>query len=448
MLKRTTIVGLCLAAQFSMSAIGTAGASAALPEFGRCVKQATSTFRYTEAACIAESTGANTGQYEWASGPGAKPTFTLKSGEATLSVPELKAQVSCKASKGVGTVTSATTVGKVVITFSECESAGEKCTGGTKAKPGQIVTNDLTGPIGFVTKTPISVGQDLAPEAPATLVAGFKCGTTEIDMRSSVIALDTGNVDVAPITKFTDTFAEVGGAQDPENLEGALKDTLEVEFPVLDPGVWFGATASVAASVVSAEKLEIKAEKAPKWWVEGALLSGSEAIAEATNVTQDFKQEMHGKPGDFVVQCDEVKVKSGTITSPGSRSEKALAYEDCEVVGKSECAVATTETEPLEATLEGSAGAITLKFKPKSGTLIAKWKVNQVAGKPLCVVKGLYKANGTMICGYKGVETETLDHPLEFTATSGSKVTVGGKPAEFTGTDEVHLASGKKWSAW
>jgi hypothetical protein len=450
-MTRTTIMGLCLAALFSMGAIAATSASAALPEFGRCVKQSTSAFQYSEAACITESPGGNTGQYAWTSGPGAKPTFTLKSGVVTLNIPEVKAQVTCKTSKGVGTVTSATTVGKVVITFTQCESSGEACTGGAKAKPGQIVTNHLTGPIGFITKTPISVGQDLAAEAPATLIAAFKCGPTEIDMRNSVIAVDSGNVDVAPTTKFTDTFTEVSGAQDPENLEGMPKDTLEVEFPVLDPGVWFGATTSSLVSVLSVEKLEIKAETktSPKWWVEGTLLSGSEAIAEATNVTESFKQELTSKKlGEFFIQCNEVKVKNGLITGPSSRSEKAIVYEACEVIGKPECSVATTETEPLEAKLEGPTGAITLKFKPTGGTVIAKWKVNQVAGKPLCTVKGLYKANGVMICDYNEVEKEKVDHPLEFTATSGSKVTVGGVPVKFTGTDEVHLASGKKWSAW
>ncbi len=52
-----------------------------------------------------------------------------------------------------------------------------------------------------------------------------------------------------------------------------------------------------------------------------------------------------------------------------------------------------------------------------------------------------------MDCNYKGVETESEEHPLEFTATSGSKVEVNGKPSEFTGTDKVHLSSGKLWSA-
>ena len=56
---------------------------------------------------------------------------------------------------------------------------------------------------------------------------------------------------------------------------------------------------------------------------------------------------------------------------------------------------------------------------------------------------------------YSNVETEKTEHPLEFTAPSKSNVKVeeSGEPggpqhAGFAGTDEVHLASSGKWSAF
>ncbi len=112
------------------------------------------------------------------------------------------------------------------------------------------------------------------------------------------------------------------------------------------------------------------------------------------------------------------------------------------------CTVGTTETKPLKATLEGPAGATKLKFEPQSGNEIATYVVTG------CAVFGSYQANGDMICDYSGVAVESSEHPLEFTAASKSKVKFqfNGKPMEtaapFTGTDKVHLASGKLWSAY
>jgi len=53
---------------------------------------------------------------------------------------------------------------KTIVTFSECTSAGEKCTGGKGAKAGQIKTFELTGTLGIVTDSPGDadvVGEDL-----------------------------------------------------------------------------------------------------------------------------------------------------------------------------------------------------------------------------------------------------------------------------------------------
>jgi ABC-type phosphate transport system substrate-binding protein len=189
-----------------------------------------------------------------------------------------------------------------------------------------------------------------------------------------------------------------------------------------------------------------------KWWVEGHLLTGSEPIAEATNVIEPFKQVLFkkklGSEGGFEVECGEVKVKKGSIVAPGAREEEAIVYSDCTVVGKPECAVQEAKTKALTATLEGTVGAEKLKFKPKTGSEIIKWHILQVTGKPACTVKGFYHADGEMTCNYKEVEEELGEHPLEFTATSGSNVTVEGVKAAFSGTDAVHLASGKLWSAF
>jgi hypothetical protein len=200
---------------------------------------------------------------------------------------------------------------------------------------------------------------------------------------------------------------------------------------------------SLAVFVSSALMVSVaSAEGGPEWWVAGSLLKGSEAIAEETKVTTPFELEARAeKTRKFFIQCKELDVKKGVIESPNVRKEEALLFEKCIVVGEPTCKVAI-KTKPLVAKLEGSTGAIKLKFVPESGTEIAKWEITGCASD-----KGKYEADGTMDCNYSGVETESEEHPLEFTATSGSSVKVNGEPSEFTGTDKVHLASNKLWSA-
>jgi hypothetical protein len=202
----------------------------------------------------------------------------------------------------------------------------------------------------------------------------------------------------------------------------------------------------LAVFVLSALMASVaSAAETPEWWVAGSLLKGSEALAEETKVTTPFEIEAHGeKVGKFIIKCEELRVKEGKIEGPNVRREEAVVFGKCGVVGEASCSVAI-KTKPLVAKLEGSPGAIKLKFVPESGTEIAKWTITGCTSHT--ERNGSYEADGTMNCNYNGVETESEEHPLEFTATSGSKVEVNGKPSEFTGTDKVHLADRKLWSA-
>lgn len=188
------------------------------------------------------------------------------------------------------------------------------------------------------------------------------------------------------------------------------------------------------------------ASERPEWWVQESLFKGTEAIAETTEVAEPFKLTLtlEGKSVVGVIVCGGVKVKHGQIEHRTERSEEAVVFEKCEIEGEPGCTVATTTTNPLKAKLEGPPGEIKLRFKPQSGTEIATYVVS---GSPCKVPAGSYRATGEMICNYSEVEAELIDHPLEFTSTSGSAVEVNGQPSEFTGTDVVHLASEKRWSA-
>ena len=256
-MRHITIAWLCAVVALAIGAIGGASASAALPEFGVCKKEAAKTQKYSNSACTDESTGGNTGEYKWIPTPGAKPEFKMTAGALKFFIPQAnKAEVQCKDADADGHITAANMVGKVVITFKGCVSGTLKC-----ANQGAVIkTNSLTGPINYIEKSPIAVGLDLAPEAPATQDVSFKCGTLVVNIRNSVIGLFVGNVDVKSGDTAQLNFSESAGKQLPENFEGVAKDTLETEFPASAPNVWFGTTLTMPAKVTFKEHIEIKAE--------------------------------------------------------------------------------------------------------------------------------------------------------------------------------------------
>jgi hypothetical protein len=443
-MKNIRVVGLCMVAVLAMSFAVAAGASAAVPERGKCA----SGKEFEDKGCTVS--GAKD-KFKWT--PNVKTAFTSTSGAAVFGAftPEGAAlpPIECTASKTKGDFVGPKG-SEFTTTFEGCTSAGERCTGGAKAKAGQIVTSRLEGTLGFISAG--VVGEDVKAVG-GGVIASARCGANEIVTDGSVIGeIASGVYNAAALTE-SEVFRATGGKQEPTKLEGQPEDTLKSEINNLGSGSFpFGATESV--TMTGKPGLEIKTEEppaAPKWWVAGKLLVGSEAIAETTTVTEPFKLQLHGEGGSgtFTIQCAVVRVKGGAIEAPSARSEKALVYEGCEVEGKPECAVGTTSTKPLKAQLEGSSGAETLKFEPENSKKeIAKWHVTQVAGKPPCAQVGFYEADGTMICGYPAVELESAEHPLEFTASSGSKVEVAGQPAGFIVTYKVHLASNKLWSAF
>jgi hypothetical protein len=433
-------VGVCLIVVFAISVVASNAASASVG-IGRCA--AVKAGEFTEGTCQTKGEG----KFQWQ--PGCKRCgFKSASGRTILRVPAVKGEIVCKKDTDIGKYTSATT-DEETITLTGCQTLGKQCTT-VGQKPGVIKTLLLESEFGVITKTPLKVGWEIKGQGGGP-IAAFACGNLKVVLAGSLIG------PVTPIhqmtSKFTVAYAVDGeGRQVVQNFEGAPKDTLTAKISTAGEETFEASWEQAADVVTNEEKLEINETTpvtTPKWWVEGKLLVGSEAIAEATTVTEPLRLVLHGKRiGEFAIECTELKVQNGNIEAPSARNEEAIVYERCIVVGKPECAIGTTKTKPLKATLEGPAGAEKLRFEPKAGNEIAKWEVTGAA----CAVKGLYRANGVMICNYKEVETERAEHPLEFTAASGSKVTATGSGAEgsagFTVTDQVHLASGKLWSAF
>jgi hypothetical protein len=186
-MTRIRIIGLCLVAMFAMSAIAASAASAEefAPERGVCKVAKKGLGEYLNATCTEKGAkGGAKKEFVWV--PLAKAAaMTSKTGEATLKSftpegAELPA-VTCKKSKGKGKIGATTSTS--IVTFEECSSAGEKCTGGKKAKAGQIITFELEGTIGKLGTE--KVGEDIVGKGPGGLSSEFKCGANEIKTRAA-----------------------------------------------------------------------------------------------------------------------------------------------------------------------------------------------------------------------------------------------------------------------
>jgi hypothetical protein len=424
-------------------AVMPALAQAAAPELGRCIKKAKAEGAgYSNVGCTATTGGL--AKYEWAPGPGVKPSFTSKEGKSTIETVG-KGKITCTSDTDAGQYTGATTDSEI-IRFSGCKDGSLTCTS-PGAVAGEIVTSVLASELGLI-KPPNDAGVSLA--ALGGPFAEFECGGLVVVISGSVIANAT------PINKMTSTFKEsftsAHGLQKPESFDGQAKDTLtcavyEGKGGPLLRSEQCGFTS--ADTVANEEKTEIRVlPELPKWWVGGKLLVGAQPIAEETNVTVPLKLEFAlegGKGPKFTIECLKEKVQNSFIEAPSSRSDEADIYEGCKVVGKeAECSIATITTEPLKANFEGAPGAEKLKFAPKAGSPLAAYEITGAG----CTVKGFYEADGDMICNYSGVEAEEAEHPLEFTKTSGTEVTVRSGTAMLTVTDKVHLDSDELWSAF
>jgi hypothetical protein len=164
-------------------------AAYAQPERGTCKAAKAGKGEYLNSICTEPGEkGGKGNEFEFV--PVSKAAaFTSTTGEATIKsfTPEggeLPA-VTCARSKAKGKILTATT-SESVVTFEECSSAGEKCTGGVKAKAGQIVTFALHGTLGTV-GAGSGVGEVIAGGGSGGLSSEFRCGANEIKTEGAVI---------------------------------------------------------------------------------------------------------------------------------------------------------------------------------------------------------------------------------------------------------------------
>jgi hypothetical protein len=230
-MRKTRLVGVCVAGVLAVSVLASASASAAVPEVGRCTKLGTPVGAYKYKSCVIPSPGHN-GPFEFEPGPGPKPKFSALISLVTLETVG-KAAVKCGSGEFAGEWTGPKTA-SVSLLFGGCLNATTKksCQTSPTAQADIKTEQALEGELGFIAggEKPI-VGLDVKPKSPSTVLLTFVCGgPPEVGVgepwtvEGSVIGQikPTNNMKLA----FKLLYKAVAGKQMPEQFESGVKDTL------------------------------------------------------------------------------------------------------------------------------------------------------------------------------------------------------------------------------
>jgi hypothetical protein len=221
-MKRYRIAGLCLVVVFAIAALVTASASAAGPEYFECAKVAMKTGNFSDKSCTVASVPGK-GKYELQPGIGKGKTTKGKGGKNRHVVPAVGGEVSCASFKSVGKLTSPKT-STIKITFQKCVALSKKCTSAGQ-NPGTIVTSQLLGELGYISKSPLKVGMAYTSEAKGAY-AEFNCEGLEMKVTGSVIGEVTGNINTVSAESESNFELTGGGEQFYTSFEGGPQQVL------------------------------------------------------------------------------------------------------------------------------------------------------------------------------------------------------------------------------
>jgi hypothetical protein len=215
-MQRLKFITLALMAAFAISVVTASAASAALPEFGRCVKGAEGSGKYEELNCQKEG-----GKKEFERKELAKRGFTGTSGAGTFETIK-KNKVTCTGDTSKGEVEAGNghKVTNVTVTFTGCEEPifKEKCHTAGEAE-GTMKTVKLKGELGYLKAPPApEVGLLLEPAA-GTEFLKFECGFfIKSVVEGSVIGKVTPVNVMTP--KFKIFYKQKEGKQEFQNFSG------------------------------------------------------------------------------------------------------------------------------------------------------------------------------------------------------------------------------------
>ncbi len=265
-MRRVSVVGVCVLALCALNAVVGTGASAALPEWGRC-KAGAGVFN--NAGCTVGGAA-----YKWFTTIANKNFTLVSSGGMTLTTPGY-ITIECASGTGSGkfkAAASITEVHKVRLVWTGCIVPGYAGSTCENAGPGEIVTNYLKGPVGFINNAPIEVGQELVAEQKNHPWAAFTCHWA---FTSSVVLgkpekkphFNAAILTFNPFTQYDNMasvfevrFSQAGGSQIPQDFVPATGPyNLEISF-LGTTGPWEKTGLSEALDLKAAEPVEVKAE--------------------------------------------------------------------------------------------------------------------------------------------------------------------------------------------
>jgi hypothetical protein len=248
----------CLVAACAICALAATNASAALPEWGKCVKLPVEVKgkvkikgKYANANCT-EKTG---GEYEFLKGteelPSKEFTNTMTSPEAVLEADGI--EVHCTAETATGDLAGTKEVAGVRVVFKGCVSNfdGLTCENQFESEDskyvyteGQIVTRLLRGKLGYIsgkgTASPV-VGLALEPEEKKGAFAFFGCGSpggapvifsTVGETPTGKNGGDTIISPISPVNKMATETVQVYSDKTKENPE---THEIEIEHSIQEP---------------------------------------------------------------------------------------------------------------------------------------------------------------------------------------------------------------------
>jgi alpha-tubulin suppressor-like RCC1 family protein len=203
---------------------------------------------FTNNGCTATSTS-RTGKYEWTAGP-SRRAFTGSGGTVKL-VGSGGAKITCAGSSSSGEYASETEM-VATLTLTGCANAAHASCQSSGQASGAIVSNELSGALGYIDEASGQAGVELSAKTAGAL-ASFECGAEPVLLAGSLVgAISADKMTAKPALKF----AASQGHQVPLALEGHAPGAL-----TLTRGANQAEAVTLAgkASIANQESLEVKA---------------------------------------------------------------------------------------------------------------------------------------------------------------------------------------------
>jgi len=204
-------------------------------------------------------------------------------------------------------------------------------------------------------------------------------------------------------------------------------------------------------------------ESRPEWQVtkggiKQALKAGeSEALSQSITTIKNWVFKQTEGLG-IAVECTSLKFNSAfgnSITGPRGFKAGAILYEGCKVTAPAAdtgCEASSTgfpkgqiRTQALgffaEEALEGSTKVPRVRWRPES---THEEIVTLELKGGLCTHPGSYEIEGLLVANID-TSAQKKAHKWEFTKNTGTRLTIGGVEAQYSGTGEFTLSSGNEW---